>query len=148
MATITIFPSQAKKCLSEFLPVIQGQLQPSLERKTILIIEDEYPIRQMMQDVLELEGYTVVTAADGSEGFEQLKALSSPPCAILLDLMMPGTSGWRFLDFLRADFSTTSIPIIICSAYLESAKSIRASAVIEKPVKLEKLLSTVNSFCG
>ena len=116
--------------------------------KNILVVEDDRAIRQMFKDVLEVEGYNVVTAGDGSEGIEQLKALSDQPCVILLDLMMPGTNGWKFLDFQRADPAISGIPVIVCSAYNESAKSVKPDAVLEKPVKLEALLGAVQSFCA
>lgn len=123
-------------------------MDDDLDCKNVLIVEDDRAIRQMMQDILEVEGYNVVTASDGSEGIEQLKALSANPCVILLDLMMPGTNGWQFLDSQRADESLAGIPVVICSAYAESAKTVRAEAVIEKPIKLDILLDTVNKFCA
>jgi CheY-like chemotaxis protein len=119
-----------------------------MECKNILIVEDEPSIRQMMKDVLEIEGYHVFSAADGSEGLEKLRALSPQPCLVLLDLMMPGTNGWKFLDVQRADPILANIPVVICSAYVESAKSIRPRAIIEKPVQLNVLLDTVNEFCA
>ena len=69
----------------------------------VVVVEDDRAIRQMIKDVLEVEGYTVFTAADGREGIEQLKSLSPSPCMVVLDLMMPGTNGWKFLDHQRSD---------------------------------------------
>lgn len=116
--------------------------------KNVLIVEDEKAIRQMMQDVLEIHGYNVVVAADGHEGIEQLRRLAPEPCVILLDLMMPGMNGWQFLDFQRSDPRLASIPVVVCSAYKESAKSIRPAGIVEKPVQLKNLLGAVQAFCA
>ena len=116
--------------------------------KNVLVVEDDRAIRQMIKDVLEVEGYTVFTAADGREGIEQLKSLSPSPCMVVLDLMMPGTNGWKFLDHQRSDPKLSAIPIIVCSAYSESAKSVKPNAILEKPVKLDALLHAVHEFCA
>jgi CheY-like chemotaxis protein len=121
---------------------------PKVSCKNVLIVEDDRAIRQMIQDVLEVEGYNVHSACDGSEGIEQLRALAPAPCVVLLDLMMPGTNGWKFLDFQRSDPKLSGIPVIVCSAYSESAKSVKPHAIIEKPVRLDALLSAVHAFCA
>lgn len=115
--------------------------------KTILLIEDDAAIRKTMKEVLEIEGYIVITAIDGNDGAQQLKALQPAPCAILLDLMMPTMNGWQFLDIQRNDPNLKDIPVIICTAYEESAKAIRPAAFVPKPVQLEKLLGAVKAFC-
>lgn len=116
--------------------------------KSVLIVEDDQAVRQMIQDVLEIEGYQVFSACDGNEGIDCLKRLKSPPCVILLDLMMPGANGWKFLDVQRTDSSFGKIPVIVCSAYKESAKTVRPDAIVQKPVKLEALLNAVQQFCA
>jgi CheY-like chemotaxis protein len=119
-----------------------------LDCKNILIVEDEHSIRQMMKDVLEIEGYKVFLAADGAEGIEQLKGISPDPCVVLLDLMMPGTNGWWFLDNQRSNPRLSHIPVVICSAYAESAKSVHPSGFVPKPIQLESLLGAVKAFCA
>ena len=119
-----------------------------MECRNVLIVEDDRAIRQMMKDVLEVEGYNVFTASDGSESIEQLKILSPLPCVVLLDLMMPGTNGWKFLDHQRADPILAKVPVIVCSAYNESAKSVKPNAIVEKPVRLDALLNAVHEFCA
>jgi CheY-like chemotaxis protein len=116
--------------------------------KNILVVEDEQPIRQMIQDVLELHGYNVFTAANGAEGLQRLSQIVPEPCLVLLDLMMPGTNGWQFLDVQRNDPKFADIPVVICSAYKESAKSIHPNGIIEKPIHLTELLGTVRKFCA
>jgi len=103
----------------------------------------------MMKDILSLEGYTVQTAEDGLDGLKKLQAMDkSGPCVVLLDLMMPKANGWWFLDNQRNDPALSKIPVVICSAYEESAKSVRPSGYVPKPVQLDNLLNTVNQFCA
>lgn len=119
-----------------------------MDCKNVLIVEDDQAVREMIKDILEIEGYQVATAVDGREGIERLKSLSPNPCVILLDLMMPETSGWQFLDFQRSNPKLSGIPVIVCSAYSESAKTVKANAIVEKPVKLTALLDAVHAFCA
>jgi CheY-like chemotaxis protein len=116
--------------------------------RRILLVEDDHAIRQMIKDVLEIQGYTVFTAANGAEGIQQLRELAAEPCVVLLDLMMPGTNGWQFLDFQRNNPQFQKIPVVVCSAYRESAKTVHPDAFIEKPVQLPALLGTVRQFCA
>lgn len=116
--------------------------------KNILVVEDEPSIRQMMKDILEMQGYHVETASDGAEGIALLKRLNPGPCVVLLDLMMPGTNGWQFLDIQRSDPKYSGIPVVICSAYKESAKTVHPSGFVEKPIQLKTLLNAVRAFCA
>lgn len=116
--------------------------------KKILLIDDDPAICQTMQDVLEIYGYNIVSASDGLDGIKKLKEMESSPCLILLDLMMPGMNGWGFLDYQKSDPEYASIPVIICSAYEASAKSIGSSPVLIKPVQLSSLVGAVKAFCA
>ncbi len=116
--------------------------------KNLLVIDDDKAIRDTLKDVLEMHGYTVVTAKDGSDGITMLTTMENAPCLILLDLMMPGLNGWGFLDFQRTDPAFSSIPVVVCSAYEASARSIGTSPVVTKPIKLESLLGAINAFCA
>lgn len=118
-----------------------------MECKNILIVDDEESIRSMMQDVLELEGFHVFTATDGAEGIEVLRTMSPEPCMVLLDMMMPKHNGWQFLDTQRNDPNLSKIPVVICSAYAESAKAVHPNGIVHKPIQLNSLLSTVKEFC-
>jgi CheY-like chemotaxis protein len=116
--------------------------------KQILVIEDESAVSKAIQDVLEIQGYEVCVAGNGAEALELLKKSGTLPCLILLDLMMPRMNGWEFLDIQKADPELSKIPVVICSAYKESATAIKPSAVIIKPVQRNTLLQTVQSFCA
>ena len=118
-----------------------------LDCKSILIIEDEESIRQTLRDVFELKGFTVYSATNGAEGIRELREMPQKPCVVLLDLMMPVVNGWQFLDVQRNDPKLSDIPIIICSAYEESAKAVHPEGFVAKPVQLATLLAAVNKFC-
>ena len=116
-------------------------------KKTVLVIEDHAPVSNTIKDVLEIEGYEVEIANNGKEAVEIL-AHGQRPNLILLDLMMPVMNGWQFLDFQRENEEFKSIPVVVCSAYKETAKSVHPSAVIEKPLNLDSLLDTVKAHCA
>jgi DNA-binding response OmpR family regulator len=84
---------------------------------TVLVVDDEAPIRLLCRVNLEAEGMTVLEAADGDKGLELARA--EHPDVVLLDVMMPGRSGWEVAEELLADESTRSIPIIFLTARAE-----------------------------
>ncbi len=84
---------------------------------TVLVVDDEAPIRLLCRVNLEAEGMTVLEAADGDRGLELARA--ELPDVILLDVMMPGRSGWEVAEELLADESTSGIPIVFLTARAE-----------------------------
>jgi len=84
---------------------------------TVLVIDDEAPIRLLCRVNLEAEGMAVLEAADGPSGLE--KARSETPDVILLDVMMPGLDGWRVAEELLDDQRTHEIPIVFLTARAE-----------------------------
>ena len=84
---------------------------------TVLVIDDEAPIRLLCRVNLEAEGMEVLEASDGLSGLEQ--ARSDPPDVILLDVMMPGLDGWQVAEQLLEDERTGSIPIVFLTARAE-----------------------------
>ena len=118
---------------------------------TILVIEDDVPIRDTIRWSLEAEGYSVLVAGDGKAGLDLLKQAKAP-CLILLDLMLPIMNGWEFLAELRRQPSTmlAAIPVLVTSAAgdRESASAVRqAEGYMKKPIDLELLLKFVAKFC-
>jgi DNA-binding response OmpR family regulator len=84
---------------------------------SVLVIDDEAPIRLLCRVNLEAEGMTVLEAADGPTGLEQ--ARENTPDVVLLDVMMPGLDGWRVAEQLLQDDRTSEIPIIFLTARAE-----------------------------
>jgi DNA-binding response OmpR family regulator len=84
---------------------------------TVLVIDDEAPIRLLCRVNLEAEGIDVIEADDGPAGLE--KARSDQPDVVLLDVMMPGLDGWQVAEKLLEDGTTRDIPIIFLTARAE-----------------------------
>jgi two-component system response regulator MprA len=113
-----------------------------------LVIDDDHDILLSLQDVLEVEGYRVITASSGREALECLRQGVRPEL-ILLDLMMPGISGWAFRARQREDQELASIPVVVISGQGLSAHDVAELGVagyLPKPVDLDTLLSTVERF--
>ena len=84
---------------------------------TVLVIDDEAPIRLLCRVNLEAEGMPVLEAGDGPSGLDA--ARSGSPDVILLDVMMPGLDGWGVAEALLEDERTADIPIIFLTARAE-----------------------------
>jgi two-component system, OmpR family, alkaline phosphatase synthesis response regulator PhoP len=84
---------------------------------TVLVIDDEAPIRLLCRVNLEAEGMSVLEASNGPDGLEQAKR--ERPDVILLDVMMPGLDGWQVAEQLLDDERTASIPIVFLTARAE-----------------------------
>jgi DNA-binding response OmpR family regulator len=88
-----------------------------METTSVLVIDDEAPIRLLCRVNLEAEGMTVLEAGDGPTGLELARA--EVPSVILLDVMMPGLDGWQVAEELLDDERTRGIPIIFLTARAE-----------------------------
>jgi DNA-binding response OmpR family regulator len=84
---------------------------------TVLVVDDEAPIRLLCRVNLEAEGMKVLEASDGESGLET--ARTERPDVILLDVMMPGRNGWEVAEELLSDDATSRIPIIFLTARAE-----------------------------
>jgi two-component system alkaline phosphatase synthesis response regulator PhoP len=85
-----------------------------MARESILVIEDDEDILELISYNLAREGYQVATAASGEDGLRMVH--SKPPNLILLDLMLPGIDGLEICKLLKADSKTKQVPIIIVTA--------------------------------
>ncbi len=115
--------------------------------KRVLVVDDEAAIREVLQQVLEIEGYSVQCAVNGSDGLSRLRNMPKP-CAILLDLMMPIMNGWQFMESLGQDISLKGVPVIVITAFTDRTQPIQASKVLKKPIDVDYLLDTIKSCCG
>jgi CheY-like chemotaxis protein len=118
--------------------------EPPAGRSVVLVVDDDFDIREALSDVLVSEGYSVVTAADGGEALETLRG-GIRPAVMLLDLMMPRVSGVEVIDALRKDESLRQIPVVVCSANRGyGADDLGVLDVLRKPVSVEELLKAVD----
>jgi two-component system chemotaxis response regulator CheY len=105
----------------------------------ILVVDDDTAIRESLRDVLADAGYDVVAAADGRQA---LGMMTPRPSLMLVDLMMPELDGWELIDELQRTAPLADIPICVLSAMTSHAPP-KVSAVLSKPVDLDRLLETV-----
>lgn len=82
-------------------------------KTTILIVEDDKFLRELISQKLQKEGYDVSAAVDGEEGITKIK--EEKPSLVLLDLILPGIDGFEVLTQMKADPNISSIPVIILS---------------------------------
>lgn len=161
---ILIFPDEsAKKMDAETLKMVQATLpyaiseelllatvqlwlsatplpEQGLPSGTILLIDDEQRMRIIMQNLLELNGFTVVSAASGEEGLEKLPQAS--PQAVMLDVRMPGMDGLLALKKIRE--SHPKLPVILVTnvdepSTREEAMRLGATAYVTKPFNFDGL---------
>ncbi len=109
----------------------------------VLVIEDDAPIREVLVDMLEGEGYSVSSAEHGMAGLA--RAREDQPDLILLDLMMPVMDGWTFLAAQIEDSRIAHIPVVILSA-AKNLGEVRAAQCLSKPCKISELLATVERY--
>jgi adenylate cyclase len=93
------------------LRAILHRLSGSPSRRDILVIEDDEGARRQLASTLADEGWRIVEAENGREGFKRLG--ESRPSLILLDLMMPEMDGFEFLELLRGDAAFSNIPVVV-----------------------------------
>jgi CheY-like chemotaxis protein len=115
---------------------------------TIMLIDDDEDIRQIVSLVLGGEGYSTVDATDGAEALALLNNGEHPPL-IFLDMMMPVLNGAEFLRRVKADAKLADIPIVVMSgdtAARATAQSLGAVACLPKPVELDTLLEYAHRY--
>jgi CRP/FNR family transcriptional regulator, polysaccharide utilization system transcription regulator len=117
-------------------------------RKRVLVIEDNKEIRENLAEILELDGYEILTASDGLEG--SAIAQKELPDLILCDIMMPGLDGYGVLHVLSRNDETLRIPFIFLTAKAEKSDvrkgmSLGADDYIVKPFDETDLLTTVEN---
>lgn len=118
----------------------------SSPQHTVLIVEDEEDLREMMMVALEMNGYAVVTADEGKEALQKLESIERP-CLILLDLLMPGMNGWDFFEKLREIPAYSSVPVIVHSSAPDRAPA-GVTRVVRKPLLFNELISLVREYCS
>ena len=118
--------------------------------RTILVVEDDPSVRGLLHTLLTAEGYEVVTASDGLAGL--VKAATTNPALILLDLMMPDLGGVRVLEELRDDPELAETPVLIVTGKVDAVPGMRTllgeDNVFVKPFAVAELLTRVADLTG
>lgn len=114
--------------------------------RKILVVDDSPTERQALAEMLTTKGYQVVVAESGDEGIEKAKV--ETPDLILMDVVMPGTSGFQATRQLTRADSTKHIPVIICTSKSQATDKIwgmrqGAFAYITKPIDQQQLLDQI-----
>jgi CheY-like chemotaxis protein len=109
----------------------------------VLVVDDDADTRDTLRDFLEDEGYTVLTAASGEQALQCLE--HTRPDVMLLDMMMPMTSGNSLYEQLQKKPALASIQIVAVTA--EPSRAPIGMPALEKPIKLHKLLELVELCC-
>jgi two-component system chemotaxis response regulator CheY len=116
---------------------------------TILLIDDQVDVRDGMEELLRLEGYTVETAGNGREALTKLYN-GLRPCVILMDLMMPVMTGYEFRQEQLRHPEFSGIPIIVYSGITDvraNAHQLEAAAYAGKPIEPDRLMALVRQHC-
>ncbi len=114
-------------------------------KTTVLVVDDEDYVRELLRRILEEAGYAVVTAANGGEALESLPGTKVD--LILLDIKMPGLNGFEVLKMIREQYD---IPVIMLTAIREGtsvgdALNIGADDYVRKPFKRGELLARIKA---
>ncbi len=117
-------------------------------KMTVLVIDDDPVILELLRVNFEIEGFDVITAVDGEEGLEQAQALR--PDVVISDIMMPRRDGLQLLGDLKADPDTEDLPVILLSAKAQKAEvqeglDLGADDYITKPFDPIKLIDRLNA---
>ncbi|HEX5234411.1 MAG TPA: sigma-54 dependent transcriptional regulator [Silvibacterium sp.] len=135
--------------MSEAAVAIPPPSTPSADQHRILIIDDEAAIRESLETLLGLEGYSIETAVNGEDGLDRIEEQSYD--LVLLDLALPGKSGLEILPLIRERHP--SLPVIMITAFGKVdnvVDAIRSGAqnFVQKPWDNEKLLADIRSAIG
>jgi DNA-binding response OmpR family regulator len=116
-----------------------------VDRKRVLVIDDDLPLRGMLAAALRQHGFQVLLAGDGAEGQRALTIHN--PDVVLLDLAMPDVNGWDFLQRLQETGHLGRIPIIVVSAHLhvdpQAILQMGVKAILPKPFNLPELIDVI-----
>jgi len=118
-------------------------------KRTVLLVEDEEPLRRVLRDLLEREGFTVVEAADGVQALDEVDR--SAPDVVVLDLNLPRLDGYGVLSHLRARPSTAKLPVIVLTAKGDEDNEVRvfetgANDFLTKPFRPRALSARLRAL--
>ena len=122
----------------------------SMGPQKILVVDDSPTERFFLADLLAKRGYEVVTAESGAEALAKIR--SERPSLVVMDVVMPGASGFQVTRLMSRDPETQAIPVILCTS--KDAETDRiwglrqgARGYLTKPIDAEELLAKIADLC-
>lgn len=117
--------------------------------KTILVVDDEQDLLDLMEIILGAEGFEIITACNGQEAVDKIKI--QPPDLVLLDVMMPIMDGWQTLKNIKTTKETAHIPVVMVTAKIgddDRSRGFRegASDYIGKPFAPKEVVNRVKAL--
>jgi CheY-like chemotaxis protein len=117
-----------------------------VDKKLVLVVDDDRDVRESLSNLLAVEGYSVLEAANGQKALELLDSGSHFPRVILLDLAMPVMDGHRFLELRAAEPILRPIPVVVLSGNSRSVESLNGiDTYLRKPMDVERLLAIIRA---
>jgi PAS domain S-box-containing protein len=146
--TFTInLPAQVMDPKTQTIAATETSVRGALSgAATVLVVDDDGAVRDLMQRFLSKEGFRVETAADGAEGMRLAREIQ--PDVITLDVMMPGMDGWAVLSALKAGPDTHDIPVIMLTIVDDKnlGYALGAADYVTKPMDRDRLLAVVKKY--
>ncbi|HET6320040.1 MAG TPA: response regulator [Chloroflexota bacterium] len=113
----------------------------------VLVVDDDPAIRGLLADALREEGYSVDLAAHGREGLEAMRLRR--PSTVIVDLMMPVTDGFSFIEQCHRERLSDGVPIVVISAVQDAIRRLAdgpVQAIVAKPFDLDDLVRLVGRY--
>jgi DNA-binding response OmpR family regulator len=115
----------------------------SLQRKVVLVVEDDADARAIFRDAIRAAGFTVVDVSDGLEALRIIEA--SPPALVVLDVRLPMLDGISVREEIAANAATRDLPVIIVTAFDIDRRRVHNARIMRKPLTPEELVGAVRS---
>jgi CheY-like chemotaxis protein len=121
---------------------------PSSAEHTLVLVEDDPEARNSLAQILELEGFSVMSFANGAEALEYLTQ-RPPPCLVLMDIQMPLMDGAQLRAAMLRDRRLAAVPVFVITAVESSVAAARipTQRVFRKPLDLDNLLRALQQYC-
>ncbi len=139
-------PSAPAVTVADVKPARTAPAPMAPHAETVLVVDDEVAVLDLMTRYLTREGFHVVTATTGAEALPL--ARQTRPCAITLDVMMPGMDGWAVLTALKNDPQLADIPVIMCTMVDDKTMgyALGATEYLVKPIDRKRLAAILKKY--
>ena len=130
-----------------FRPIhFEPEAVEAADGRTVLVIDDDPMVRELMERFLAKDGFRVVQATNGDEGMRL--ARDEGPCVITLDVMMPGSDGWSVLAHLKSDPLTAEIPVVMLTIVDDRQRgfALGAADYLTKPIDWQRLGAILRKY--